>query len=181
MIFVGLILVALGQFTDSIDKIWSFIEKRSLGSESSPQSELHPPPSVLLPENLNVLVFDAANDPNAYTRFVRTLRREYPGIAVQSSSAWVNRYEMESSLIFYQGEDNRIYAFQLSDWFPGLQEVRDYQAKPGGFFGFSPERDLVIFLGNDWPGILQALGERPTQAVERTDAALARGPAAHRE
>lgn len=181
LIFVGLILVTLGQFTDSIDKILSFIDKRATRRESRAQLDPDSPPPVLLPENLNVLLFDAATDPNAYARVARALRHKYPGIAVQSNSAWVNRYEMESSLILFQGEKNRTYALQLSDWFPGPQEVRDYRAKPDGFFGFSPERDLVIFVGNDWPSILEALGERPTQAVERTDAALARSPAAHRQ
>lgn len=178
VIFVGLVLVLVGEVTESIDKIWSFVEKRAMQESKSTDSrdagspEVQPNlvgSSVRLPVDLNVLVFNAASDPEAHNFFVGDFLHEYPGLQLSSRSHWAQRYEMESSMILFQGQQNKGYAHQLAEWFPGQQEVQDYQKDPGGFFGFSSDRDLIVFIGNDWPIIRRILrGDRPTPGLQRT-------------
>ena len=184
LILAGIVLVVIGEFTESIDKIWSFVEKRAMPSREANTLLIkdRPPGSVTLPVDLDVLIFNAAKDPQAHALFARAFLQNYPGVLVSSRSDWAQRYEMESSLILFQGQWNQRYADELAEWFPGSQEVLDYQNNLRGFFGVDPERDIIIFLGNDWRGMREILrGERPTQAVERTDTATFRDPAAHRQ
>jgi len=115
IIFVGLVLVVVGEFTESVDKIWSFVERRVMlaprATDSGEVSSLQSTPeredsSIPLPLDMNVLVFNAAKDPQAHTHFVKDFVHQYPGILVNSSSDWVQRYEMESSVVLFQGQRN---------------------------------------------------------------------------
>lgn len=172
VIFATIILLGAGKLIESIDTMWSIVEKRAVRpTRESPDTTATKTEvasstrgshrligsSVLLPVDLNVLVFNASEYTQAHTRFVHDFINELPGLRVESSSQWAQRYEMESSLIFFQGKQNKKYALQLAEWFPGPQEAQDYQKDPDGFFGFSPERDIIIFVGNDWRDLIRVL------------------------
>lgn len=108
---------------------------------------------------LNVLLFDATGNQKAFDIFSREFRREYPDYLIDAQFNWVEKDQnlMSKSLIFWQGENNEKYAKQLEKRFPKKQNIHDYHSDPMGFFGFSKERDIIIFLGDDWKSLLRGL------------------------
>ncbi|MCW5202413.1 hypothetical protein VU12_05690 [Desulfobulbus sp. US4] len=110
-------------------------------------------------KNLNVLLFDATGDHRKFNIFLREFHREYPAYLIDSEFNWIEKDQnlMSKTLIFWQGKNNEKYAIQLEERLPGEQRIHDYLDDPMGFFGLSKDRDIIIFLGNDWRSILRGL------------------------
>jgi len=115
-----------------------------------------------LPNNLNVLIFNASTDSDAHKIFAREFKREFTNIDIDIHLEWVDKYIMSSSLFLFIGIENEKYAYKLDNWFPMRQQIRDYINSPGGFFGFSHERDLIMFIGEDWKDMINQLRKPDT-------------------
>ena len=97
----------------------------------------------------NILIFDASSQKNLHKKVRKKILSKYPNSKISLQSNWVNKFIMDKSLIFYQGESNKEFAKNVSEWLPSEQIIKDYKANPKGFFGFSKNRDLIIFAGED--------------------------------
>lgn len=99
--------------------------------------------------NFNILIFNASSDQGLHNKFANKIKSKYPSFTITSQRDWIDKYIMDKTLIFYQGDDNKDFANKISKWLPNNQVVLNYETNPKGFFGFSKSRDLIIFTGED--------------------------------
>lgn len=98
---------------------------------------------------LNILIFNASSEKNLYRTFSKKIKLKYPNAKITIQRNWVHQHIMDKSLIFYQGVDNKNFAKDISEWLPRKQIIKNYKENPKGFFGFSKNRDLIIFVGEE--------------------------------
>ena len=142
-----------------------------------PSSPSEPPPprpaahAPVLPAGANLVVFDACRDPGAVLEFVQLMQKHCPQVTIDLKP-FDGRWEMRRTRIYPRHAPLHAEASRLEKWMPGDQQIVPYDQQatthlddvpPGRPLGdraqmeFGPERDLGIFLGNDYPGILQKL------------------------
>ena len=81
---------------------------------------------------------------------------------------------MSKTRIYFLSETNRHSAELFANWMPGRQDIIDYYLqlnglglkfpdKPNGYssrmIGIDKKRDIVIFIGDDYQRILDAIDE----------------------
>ena len=110
----------------------------------------HPKPIAdKLRNGLNILIFNASDDPRLHARIAKMLKDTNSTLNITSHLNWVQKFSMQQSLIFFQRNENRKQAEIVARLLPGKQYIRNYMTDPGIFFGFSEHRDLIIFAGKD--------------------------------
>ena len=117
---------------------------------------------------LNLIIFDATWNQNIFTDVVRRLRYTLPHAEVVSSSDWSNRKIYDRTQILWQWDRNAATAECLVEWIPGEQDSWEYRpwetVRGHTYFGMQPERDIIIFIGQDWWNIFNASENPPTEA-----------------
>jgi len=103
-----------------------------------------------LDKNLNILVFNASDNNAIHRNFAKMLKNNFNISNISTELNWGQKYIMSNTLIFYQGQENKKNALALEKWLSGTQEIRDYDNNPGAFYGFDKQRDLIIFVGEDY-------------------------------
>lgn len=132
-------------------------------------------PFEFLPNNIEILVFDATRQKRAGAKLARCLRLGGDERTVDFQRNWMNEWEMEVTRIYYQGSSNEEFAGMIASVLPGRQFVFDYEnqrqyvndeslwrdAPPGSYrnmAGINRSRDIIIFAGadiSDWVGLPQ--------------------------
>lgn len=100
-------------------------------------------------EQLNIIVFDAtslatyASFGNAVNQFKRVLG----DCSIDDRWFWENRSPYQRTTLYYQEERARDAAMEVGKILPGSQDV--FPLSEITLFGIHPDRDIVMFLGND--------------------------------
>lgn len=126
------------------------------------------PPPVSLPAYTSVLLFDASDNPAAFREFQDLLAIYFPRTIIFDTYEFMNRWTMPRTRIYFVQPKYQTYAQQLSNWLPGVQDVFDYSHQENALMPERPNgpianivvadnRNLVIFLGNDYEEILALL------------------------
>ncbi len=125
-----------------------------------------------LPHETNFLLLNACDKDTAHAEIGRELRAVFPGSQVSEQYDWSGRWEMIKTRFYFSDVGFRLAAYELAGWFPGDQDVIDYKKQLSGdppFFSDRPrdrsgrmvdfrrDRDIVVFVGNDYQEILETL------------------------
>lgn len=101
-----------------------------------------------LPENTNILIFNASKLSNAHIIFENMIRKNSSLSNISSTWEWMQRYEMEVTRIYYLNDKAKLLANSLNSVLLGRKQVIDYREQ-SIMGGIREDRDLVIFVGND--------------------------------
>lgn len=123
---------------------------------------------VEFPDDSNILIFNACSDGIAHERLAEILKESCTVCQIDASYDWLNRWEMKWTRIYFLKKEFRIVAQEFINHFPGEQEVIDYNDQSDVYFTDCPwghsrmvninlNRDLVIFIGNDYEQVLSSL------------------------
>ena len=120
-------------------------------------------------EGINIVVLDGTGRRNVFNTAAALIE---DALCASDGSRRMYEWEMKSRLpethIVWQDARHRRTAEHLAASIPGLQEVYRYGEYPGGgyrWFGFEPQRQLLIFLGADWNMVVAALQMGPEEVL----------------
>jgi len=129
--------------------------------------ETKPTPIIrpVLPPGTNVVIFNASRY-KADTVIRDLMSKNFPNVHF-SCESWKNSWEMPKTRIYYLHPAYQPVAIALANWFPGSQDVIDYNDQSEWYFpdkpGYSnmvdvlPTRDLAIFIGDDVKFLMSVL------------------------
>ena len=103
---------------------------------------------AVLPQPLNVLVFDAVDSRLVLDAVVRNLRKRYPDSTIESQFSWRGKERMSpmsTTLIVWRARVTKPLAICLQQQLPGPQRVEGARN-----WEFDAARDVAIFVGEDW-------------------------------
>lgn len=123
-------------------------------------------PFSFIPEQENILVFDATKEKEVGLKLARCFQRVDDSLSVDYLKNWVNEWEMAHTRIYYQGDIHEQYARKIARKIPGIQYVINYNdqepyadddmiwpdAPPDAFRymgGMGQQRNLIVFVGAD--------------------------------
>ncbi|WP_392532084.1 hypothetical protein [Nostoc sp. C117] len=119
---------------------------------------------ISLPENSNILIYNASNDDRAHEDLKKHLLRLFPSLTVDAYLQWNGKWIMSKTRIYFLKSEYEKIAKDLIDWLPGDQDIIDYydqldnpryfKDKPSGsltqMIKIDKERDLLFFIGEDY-------------------------------
>ena len=154
------------QAVETAEKIGSNLEAqksdldRSVSTENTRETTERKRP-------LNIIVFDATWNLNIFNDVVLRLRYTLPHAEVVGSSDWSDKKIYDRTQILWQWDRNAATAECLVEWIPGEQDSWEYRpwetVRGYTYFGMRPERDIIIFVGQDWWNIFDASENPPTE------------------
>ena len=120
-------------------------------------------------EGINIVVLDGTGRPNTFNTAAGLIEN---ALCASDGSRRMYEWESKSLLpethIIWQDARHRRTAEQLAASISGPQEVYRYgeRARGGyGWFGFEPQRQLIIFVGNDWNMVVAGLVRGPEEVL----------------
>ena len=120
-------------------------------------------------EGINIIVLDGTGRRNTFNTAAALIEN---ALCASDGSRRMYEWEGKSLLlethIIWQDARYRRTAEQLAMSIPGEQEVYRYGEYPGGgyrWFGFEPQRQLIIFVGNDWNMVVAGLMRGPEEIL----------------
>lgn len=116
-------------------------------------------------QGVNLIVLDGTYRRDIFEA-VASLLEDALCAAPQSARlfAWANKSRIRQSHFVWQGGPSRSIAEALGAHIPGQQLVYRYGEAPGGgysWFGFNSDRELIIFVGDDWHMLFGGLARDP--------------------
>ena len=102
---------------------------------------------------LNILVFDAVGSHSVLNIVVEELRRRYPLSTIDSQFDWRNKSLRSTTLIVWQGGENRPFALCLQEQLTGRQRAERRSWR----WDFDAVRDIALFVGEDWRNVARGL------------------------
>jgi hypothetical protein len=141
----------------------------TLKAKKLPVSSPTPSIAISFPANTNIIAFDACDSPYAFREFLQLLPHRFPSVSV-GTEEFVHGWQMPKTRIYFVKPSFESHAQKLSSWLPSEQDVFDYNhqesavmpERPNGPIAHmvvDPDRDLIIFLGNDYSDILKQLSK----------------------
>jgi len=156
----------LSDLKDNFDKSFTKTE-----SESNEMAEIiasiinNKRLSFKLSSKINILIFNACKNNSAHNQLKDIMSNVFPDANIEAKYKWIKRYEMVKTKIFYIKNHFLLEALQLERWLPGNQSIINYQRQKED--EYDPDlkyemiglenRDLVIFIGNDYRKIKNIL------------------------
>ena len=120
-------------------------------------------------EGINTIVLDGTGRRNTFNTAAALIEN---ALCVSDGSTRMYEWDRKSLLpethIIWQDARHRGTAEQLAASIPGPQEVYRYGEHPGGgysWFGFERQRQLIIFVGNDWNMVVAGLMRGPEEIL----------------
>ena len=105
----------------------------------------------------NILILNACELKNAEITLKDMINKKYPKaiVVAKDKDHWEYNHEMRQTEIYYITPIFKKEAMLLEEWFPGKQDVIDYQNQ-SKMFGLE-QRNVVIFIGNDYQEVFKAI------------------------